>query len=153
MKPPPIPFLDLTTMKKAKRILVAVVGMTVLVLGIALVVLPGPAFLAIPAGLAILAVEFAWARRWLRNARDFWRRMNPLASKGYFMMLIRGRFTPQRRANPGHSVARAVNHDESTAMTCWTNNLAAPRHERRRPNRWWAGVTARNHTHQQGKKQ
>jgi hypothetical protein len=38
-------------------------------LGIALVVLPGPAFLVIPAGLAILAIEFAWARRWLGRAR------------------------------------------------------------------------------------
>ena len=42
---------------------------TVLALGIALIVLPGPAFLVIPAGLAILAVEFAWAKRWLHSAR------------------------------------------------------------------------------------
>ena len=56
-------------MKKVKRIIVAVVGGTVLVLGIVLIVLPGPAFLVIPAGLAILAVEFAWAKRWLRSAR------------------------------------------------------------------------------------
>jgi len=33
------------------------------------VVLPGPAFLVIPSGLAILAMEYAWARRWLRKAR------------------------------------------------------------------------------------
>ncbi len=56
-------------MKRIKRIIVAVLGVTVLALGIALIVLPGPAFLVIPAGLAILAVEFAWARRWLRSAR------------------------------------------------------------------------------------
>lgn len=56
-------------MKKVKRIIVAVVGGTVLVVGFALVVLPGPAFLVIPAGLAKLAMEFAWARRWLRKAR------------------------------------------------------------------------------------
>jgi len=58
-------------MKKVKRVFVALVGGTVLALGIALVVLPGPAFLVIPAGLAILAVEFAWARRWLRQARGW----------------------------------------------------------------------------------
>ena len=58
-------------MKRVRRILVALVGGTVLALGIALVVLPGPALLVIPAGLAILALEFAWARRWLRNARGF----------------------------------------------------------------------------------
>ena len=45
------------------------VGGTVLAVGLALVVLPGPAFLVIPAGLAILAMEFAWARRWLRKAK------------------------------------------------------------------------------------
>lgn len=38
-------------------------------IGIALLVLPGPAFLVIPVGLAILATEFVWARRWLKRAR------------------------------------------------------------------------------------
>ena|SRR5437867_1473050 len=56
-------------MRHVRTIVVAVVGGTVLALGIALIVLPGPAFLVIPAGLAILAIEFAWARRWLRSAR------------------------------------------------------------------------------------
>jgi uncharacterized protein (TIGR02611 family) len=67
VKPPLTPFLGLTTMKKVKRILIAVAGVTVLAIGIVLLVLPGPAFLVIPAGLAILAIEFAWARRWLRS--------------------------------------------------------------------------------------
>jgi uncharacterized protein (TIGR02611 family) len=49
---------------------VAVVGSTVLLLGIAMIVLPGPALLLIPLGLAILATEFLWARRLLRQARD-----------------------------------------------------------------------------------
>ncbi|MBI2926834.1 MAG: PGPGW domain-containing protein [Verrucomicrobia bacterium] len=61
--------IPMTALKRIKRIIVAVVGGTVLALGIALMVLPGPAFLVIPAGLAILAIEFAWARRWLRSAR------------------------------------------------------------------------------------
>jgi hypothetical protein len=52
-----------------KRVVIGLVGGTVLTLGITLIVLPGPAFLVIPAGLAILAIEFAWARRWLRSAR------------------------------------------------------------------------------------
>ena len=57
------------TLNQIKRVVIAVVGGTVLALGLALIVLPGPAFLVIPAGLAILAIEFAWARRWLRSAR------------------------------------------------------------------------------------
>ena len=56
-------------MKHVKRIVVMVLGGTVLAIGIALIVLPGPAFIVIPAGLAILAIEFAWARRWLTKAR------------------------------------------------------------------------------------
>ena len=59
----------MTALNQIKRVVIAVVGGTVLTLGIALIVLPGPAFIVIPAGLAILAMEFAWARRWLRSAR------------------------------------------------------------------------------------
>ena len=58
----------------AKRIAVAVIGGTVLLVGVALIVLPGPAFVVIPAGLAILATEFAWARRWLRKAKEMFKK-------------------------------------------------------------------------------
>lgn len=57
------------SVRHARRVIVAVVGVTVLLLGIALLVLPGPAVVVIPIGLAILAVEFAWARRLLRRVR------------------------------------------------------------------------------------
>jgi len=67
----PTPFLNRSAIKKGKCIIVAGVGGTVLAAGLALVVLPGPAFIVIPAGLAILAMEFAWARRWLRKARGY----------------------------------------------------------------------------------
>lgn len=56
-------------MKSMRRILVAVAGGTVLLIGVALIVLPGPAFIVIPAGLAILGIEFAWARTWLHKTR------------------------------------------------------------------------------------
>ena len=46
-----------------------VIGGTVLLLGIAMIVLPGSAILVIPAGLAILATEFIWARRTLGRAK------------------------------------------------------------------------------------
>ncbi len=55
--------------KIVKRVIVSVVGATVLLIGVALLVLPGPAFIVIPVGLAILATEYAWARRWLKKAR------------------------------------------------------------------------------------
>lgn len=59
-------------LRAARRIVVAVIGSTILAVGLALLVLPGPAFLVIPIGLAVLALEFEWARRWLRRARDAW---------------------------------------------------------------------------------
>ena len=52
-----------------KKIFIAVIGGTVLLLGIAMLVLPGPGLVVIAAGLAILATEFYWARRAMRNAK------------------------------------------------------------------------------------
>jgi uncharacterized protein (TIGR02611 family) len=60
----------LDNIKVVRRVIVSVVGVTVLLIGIALLVLPGPAFVVIPVGLAILATEYAWARRWLRKVRQ-----------------------------------------------------------------------------------
>ena len=59
----------LDNIKVVRRVIVSVVGATVVLIGIALLVLPGPAFIVIPIGLAILATEYAWARRWLRKVR------------------------------------------------------------------------------------
>lgn len=57
------------SLRGIRKLLIAVVGGTVVSVGIAMVVLPGPAFLVIPLGLAILATEFVWARRWLKRVR------------------------------------------------------------------------------------
>jgi len=57
-------------LRQARRIIIAVIGTTVVLIGVALLVLPGPAFIVIPVGLAILATEFAWAARWLKVIRE-----------------------------------------------------------------------------------
>jgi uncharacterized protein (TIGR02611 family) len=57
-------------MTALKKTLVALVGGSLLLAGLAMLVLPGPAFLVIPAALAILAIEFVWARRWLGWLRE-----------------------------------------------------------------------------------
>ncbi len=57
------------TYRAARRIVIAVLGSTVLVLGIVMIVAPGPALIVIPIGLAILGIEFAWARLWLKRLR------------------------------------------------------------------------------------
>ena len=59
----------LDNVKVVRRVIVSVVGATVVLIGVALLVLPGPAFVVIPVGLAILATEYACARRWLIKAR------------------------------------------------------------------------------------
>jgi uncharacterized protein (TIGR02611 family) len=58
------PWLDL-----AYRVAVGVVGAAVVVLGFVLIPLPGPGWLIVFAGLAILATEFVWAERLLRFGR------------------------------------------------------------------------------------
>ena len=62
--------IHVPTLRAARRLIVAVVGGTVVLCGLTMVVLPGPALLVIPLGLVILASEFAWARRLLRKVRD-----------------------------------------------------------------------------------
>ena len=67
------------TYKVARRIAIAVFGSTVLLIGIVMIVAPGPAIVVIPIGLAILSVEFAWARYWLRRLR---KKISDLGSNG-----------------------------------------------------------------------
>ena len=52
------------------RVLYIVVGFTLLLGGVAMLVLPGPAFLVIPIGLALLSLEFAWAESLLERALE-----------------------------------------------------------------------------------
>jgi len=61
-------------MKQVKRIVILALGGTVLAIGVALIVLPGPAFIVIPVGLTILAVEFGWARGRLTKTREVFRK-------------------------------------------------------------------------------
>lgn len=51
--------------KQVRRVVVVLLGASILIIGIAMIVLPGPAILIVPAGLAILGTEFLWARQLL----------------------------------------------------------------------------------------
>ncbi len=55
--------------KFAWRVVVLVVGLFLLIIGIIMIVTPGPAVVFIPAGLALLATEFQWARNLLHRVR------------------------------------------------------------------------------------
>jgi len=53
------------TFAGVKRIAILLIGTSVVIVGIIMIFTPGPAVVVIPAGLAILATEFLWARRLL----------------------------------------------------------------------------------------
>jgi len=71
----------LRTLGQAKRLIVIVIGFTILAAGIAMIVLPGPAVIVIPGGLAILATEFVWARKLLDNVKERIHRLKKMKRK------------------------------------------------------------------------
>ncbi|MGE0710672.1 MAG: PGPGW domain-containing protein [Planctomycetota bacterium] len=64
-----LPATAAAVFRRARQVAVFVLGVSVTLIGVAMIVLPGPAVVVIPAGLGILALEFAWARRLLRRVR------------------------------------------------------------------------------------
>ncbi len=58
------------SLKQLKRILIAIIGGTIVVIGLFMIVLPGPAFIVIPLGLSILATEFIWAKKMIEKFRN-----------------------------------------------------------------------------------
>jgi len=57
-------------LRNGKRIAITAVGVVLLLVGLAMMVLPGPGVLLIIAGLAVLATEYVWAQRMLNYAKD-----------------------------------------------------------------------------------
>ena len=67
---------------RSRRFLIGTIGFSVVLIGLVMIVLPGPAIIIVPLGVGILASEFAWARR-------VWRRGTILVSR------IRGKPVPR----------------------------------------------------------
>ena len=68
---PEVSDLARLAIKKGRRLVILVFGLTLLLIAIPIGVLPGPGGLAVAvAGLAILAVEFVWARLLLRRVKS-----------------------------------------------------------------------------------
>jgi uncharacterized protein (TIGR02611 family) len=57
------------SLRQVRRITIAIIGSTLLLIGVVLLVLPGPGLLVLALGLALLSVEFAWARVWLKRVQ------------------------------------------------------------------------------------
>jgi uncharacterized protein (TIGR02611 family) len=60
----------LKTVQQVKRFFKIVIGFTLLLLGVVMLVTPGPGWVAIGLGLALLAAEFVWARRLLDRIKE-----------------------------------------------------------------------------------
>lgn len=56
--------------RNGKRALITVAGFLVVIVGLLLIPLPGPGWLIVFGGLAILATEYVWAQRLLRYAKE-----------------------------------------------------------------------------------
>lgn len=57
----------ITTLRQAKRVIKLVIGVTILLFGGAMLLLPGPGVITIILGLAILGTEFVWAKNLMRR--------------------------------------------------------------------------------------
>jgi len=71
-----------STLSRAKRLIKIVIGMTILIIGVCMIVLPGPAVVVIPVGLMILATEFVWARKLMERFEKKVRSMKNKGGKG-----------------------------------------------------------------------
>ncbi len=56
-------------LSKVKRYLVSLLGFMLVALGLIFIILPGPAILFLPLGLALLSLEYDWAKVWLRKCQ------------------------------------------------------------------------------------
>lgn len=62
-------------LKKVKKLIVTIIGFTILLIGLVTIFTPGPAIIIIPVGLAVLATEFVWAERLLNKFKEKFARM------------------------------------------------------------------------------
>lgn len=69
------------TIRQARRLVVLVVGLTLLLCGVVMLVTPGPGSLLILAGVGVLALEFAWARRLLKRIKAKARELGQTVSR------------------------------------------------------------------------
>lgn len=77
-----------------KKFFIAIIGGTIVLFGVLLLVLPGPGVLVIVGGLAILATEFLWAKRALRNAKGAVAKAR--RKSGWLAWLRRKKISPAR---------------------------------------------------------
>ncbi|REL31690.1 PGPGW domain-containing protein [Thalassotalea euphylliae] len=58
----------------AKKTMITVIGGLLVFIGVMFVIVPGPAILFLPAGLALLSLEYPWAKQWLKKCQRLMRK-------------------------------------------------------------------------------
>ena len=56
-------------MHKIPKLIRSSIGLVLVLVGVIFIILPGPAILFLPLGLALLSVDYPWAKVWLRRCQ------------------------------------------------------------------------------------
>lgn len=76
------PNLPNDLIRHGRRLIVLVFGLTLFLIGIAMIVLPGPALVVIPLSLVVLGTEFLWAKRLLKRIKRETERLRSMVREG-----------------------------------------------------------------------
>ena len=90
------------TYRAARRVVMVTAGFLILFTGIAMIVLPGPAFLVIPFGLGLLSGEYLWARSLLKKIQVLKERFS-LTSPGLRLRSLFGIYVDRQAVERGGS--------------------------------------------------
>ena len=71
-----------------KRTLRTISGGVCLVIGVVFILVPGPAVLFLPVGLALLSVDYDWAKVWLKKTQR-WMKKSAVQTDRFFLWLRR----------------------------------------------------------------
>lgn len=69
------------SLKQIKKVFIGIIGGTIVLIGLVMIVLPGPAFIVIPLGLSILATEFIWAKKMIDKFKEQFEKLKKKNSK------------------------------------------------------------------------
>jgi len=75
----------------AKKVLTILAGGTCIFIGLFFILLPGPAVIFLPLGLALLSIEYVWAKVWLRKVQNWFRASAVKADQS--ILWLKRRFT------------------------------------------------------------
>jgi uncharacterized protein (TIGR02611 family) len=83
--------------RNSKRVAVSVVGMAVVLVGLALLVLPGPGMVVVVLGFAILGTQYAWAERALHHTKKVAGAAGRQTKRGVRSVRRRVKYSPGQR--------------------------------------------------------